>query len=361
MKRALLLLAASACTDPAVEMHLVLPQQEPQMDLSCISAVKLDAFGNDQGDASTGALPEIKSDCVDLAHAPTSFADLASMMHGRFVAPLPSSGLLGVEVHAFAGHCSDTGDPYEAMIYGGAPGASKDIAVPLVGNISCTATSNYTVHPLDLTNAGACGAQTTGYVYAADVRPSLMGGEFPRMYVDYGISAANLATDGTAQVASYNAIMGAGCIAAGYDDMGNARYGLTCVDVTKPTLCGGAPGTVEVGVVSDLYYGYFDHDLAAQYGAPTFGAAFDIASKQAIAGATVTIDQGGEGQVVYVEPGAGTLTTHAAPTGASGMFLVYAKGAVAITVAAPGQVTEHYIVAGTPQEPATLIAALPKM
>lgn len=354
------LLFVAACTDPAVEMHLVLPQQEPQMDLSCVSAVRLDAFGNDQGDANTAATPQINTDCVDLAHAPTSFADLASMMHGQFVAPLPSSGLLGVEVHAFAGHCSDKQDPYEAMIYGGAPGSSKDIAVPLVANISCAATATYTIHPIDLTNAGACGAMTTGYVYAADVRPSMMGGDFARMYVDYGISAANMGADGTAPISSYSAIMGAGCIAAGYADDTNMRYGLNCVDTTKPTLCGGAPGTVEVGVVPNLYYGYFDHQLASQYGTPTFGAAYDISTKHAIAGATVTIDQG-EGQVAYVEPGAGALDTHAAPTGASGMFLVYAKGAVAITVAAPGQVSEHYIVAGTPQEPATVIAALPKM
>ena len=352
------LLLLTACTDPAIEMHLVLPQQEPQMDLSCISAVKLDAFGNDQGDANHG--PEIKSDCVDLPAAPTSFANLASMMHGRFTAPIPASGLLGVEVHAFAGHCSDNQDPYEAMIYGGAPGASKDIAVPLNANISCGTTATYTVHPIDLTAAGACTPMTTGYAYAADVRPSLMGGDFPLMYVDYGISAANIGADGTAQVSSYNAIMGAGCIAAGYADTANMRYGLNCVDVAKPTLCGGPPGTVEVGVVSDLYYGYFDHQLAQQFGAPTFGAAYDISTKTAITGATVTIDQG-QGQVTYVEPGAGALTAHPAPTGASGMFLVYAKGAVAITVAAPGQVSQHYIVAGTPQEPATVIAALPKM
>ncbi|MBV8757495.1 MAG: hypothetical protein JO257_09480 [Deltaproteobacteria bacterium] len=358
MKRALLLLATTACADPAIEMHLVLPQQEPQMDLSCITAVNLDAFGTDLGTANHGA--EIKSDCVDLPHAPTSFADLASMMHGQFKAPLPSSGLLGVEVYAFAGHCSDNMDPYEAMIYGGASAASKDIAVPLYPNISCGAKAAYTVHPIDLTAAGACAPMATGFAYAADVRPSLIGGNFGRMYVDYGISAATLGADGTGQVSSYNAIMGAGCIAAGYNDSANMRYGLTCVDVAKPTLCGGAPGTVEVGVVSDLYYGYYDHELAKQYEAPTFGAAYDISTKHAITGATVTIDQG-EGQVVYVEPGPGALTPHAAPTGASGMFLVYAKGAVAITVAAPGQVSEHYIVAGTSQEPATVIAALPKM
>lgn len=352
------LLLLSACADPAIEMHLVLPQQEPQMDLSCISAVKLDAFGNDQGDANHPA--EIKTDCVDLPRAATSFADLASMMHGRFTAPLPSSGLLGVQVHAFAGHCSDMLDPYEAMIYGGAPGGATDLAVPLYANISCGTTATYTVHPIDLTAAGACTPTTTGYAYAADIRPSLMGGTFPRMYVDYGISAANMGADGTAQVASYNAIMGAGCIAAGYADTNAARYGLSCVDVAKPTLCGGAPGTVEVGVVPNLYYGYYDHQLGQQYGAPTFSVAYDISTKTAITGATVTIDQG-DGQVVYVEPGAGTLTPHAAPTGASGMFLVYGKGAVAITVAAPGQVSQHYIVAGTPQEPSTLIAALPKM
>jgi len=353
----LLLLALAACTDPAVEMHLVLPQQDPMTDLSCVNAVKLDAYGNDQGDATHG--PEIKSDCVDLDHAPTSFADLASMMHGKFAAPMPASGLLGVEVHAFAGHCSDALDPYEAIVYGGAAYTAGDMAVPLAPNISCSATATYSVRAVDLTNAGAC-APMAGIAYAADIRPSLMGTDFPTMFIDYGISAAMLGADGTTQVSSFSSILGAGCIAAGYQNDGNAQYGITCVSTTTPTLCGGPPGTVEVGVVPDLYYGYFDHQLAQQFGAPTFGAAYDIATKTAMTGATVTIDQG-TGQVVYAEPGAGGFTTHDAPTGASGMFLVYGKGAVAITVAAPGHVSEHYIVAGTPQDPSTVIAALPPM
>ena len=35
------------------------------MDLSCVTAVRLDAFGNDLGDANHQA--EVKSDCVDLS------------------------------------------------------------------------------------------------------------------------------------------------------------------------------------------------------------------------------------------------------------------------------------------------------
>jgi len=153
----------------------------------------------------------------------------------------------------------------------------------------------------------------------------------------------------------------AGCIAAAYYDNGASNYGLTCVSTTTPTLCGGAPGTVEVGVLPDLYYSYFDKNLAEQYNAPTYGTVWDIPTKTAIAGATVTVDEGGNAQVVYAEPGAGGLTTHDGPTGASGFFMVYAKGAVAITVSAPGHASEHYIVAGTPQDNPNVIAALPKM
>ena len=359
MKRALLLLATSACTAPAVEMHLVLPQQEPQVDLSCVTAVRLDALGLDQGDANHP--PDIQSKCVDLPRAPTSFSDLAGLMHGKFVETLPASGLAGVGVQAFGGACSDAQSPHEAMAYGGAAYTSESIAVPLMPNISCTAKATYTIHPLDLLHAGACAPITAGFVEAADMRPSLLGPEFPRMLVDYGTSISTLGADGTAQVSSYNAIMGAGCIAADYYDDGAASFGLTCISTSAPLLCGGAAGTVEVGILPDVYYTYYDHTLADQYGAPTFGTTWDVATKTVLTGATVTIDAPGAGQVVYAEPGAGGLTTHDAPTGASGFFMVYGKGAVAITVSAPGHASEHYIVAGTPNDNATVIAALPTM
>ena len=352
------LLLLAACTDPAVEMHLVLPQPDAQIDLSCVTAVRLDAFGNDQGDVNHP--PDVKSDCVDLPRAPTSLSDLAGLMHGKFSVPMPASGLLGVDFTAFGGPCSDE-DPYEAMAYGGAPYTSKSLSVPLEPNISCTATTTYTVHPLDLLNAGACTGYTTGYVEAADIRPWMLGSEMPPMYADYGKSNATLGADGTGQVTSFNAILGAGCIAAAYYDNATSNFGLTCVSTTTPTLCGGAPGTVEVGVLPDLYYSYFDKNLAEQYNAPTYGTVWDIPTKTAIAGATVTVDEGGNAQVVYAEPGAGGLTTHDGPTGASGLFMVYARGAVAITVSAPGHASEHYIVAGTPQDNPSVIAALPKI
>lgn len=359
MKRALLLVATAACTDPAVEMHLVVEQPNAQIDLSCVTAVRLDAFGNDQGDVNHP--PEVKSTCVDLPRAPTGLVDLAGLMHGKFSVPMPTSGLLGVAFEAFGGPCSDLGDPYEAMAYGGAAYTSQDLAVPLEPNLSCTATATYTVHPLDLLHAGACAPLTTGYVEAADIRPYQLGAEMPGMWADYGKSNATLAADGTGQVSSYSAIIGPGCVATDYYDNANNNYGLTCVSTTTPTLCGGAPGTVEVGVLPDLYYGYFDKQLAQQFNAPTYGTTWDLPTKTALTGATITIDAPGQGQVVYAEPGAGGLTTHDAPTGASGLFLVYAKGAVAITVTAPGHVAEHYIVAGTPQDNPTVIAALPKM
>ena len=358
MKRALLLLATAACTDPAIEMHLVLPQGAPAVDLSCVTAVRFHALGKDQGDANHAA--DVTNDCVDFSRPPSDLADLASLMQGKFTAAIPPSGLAGVALEAIGGPCSDDLSPYEAMAYGGAPYTSNNLAVPLEPNISCTATASYTVHPLDLLNAGACTAYTTGYVEGADIRPAMLGSISPVMIADYGKSIAML-TNGTGRVASYNAIAGAGCIAAAYYDNANMNYGFTCVSTTAPTLCGGGPGTVEVGVLPDVYYTYYDKTLAQQYDAPTFGTVWDIPTKTAITGATVTIDAGSEGQVVYAEPGSGGLTTHAAPTGASGFFMVYGKGAVAITVSAPGHASEHYIVAGNSDDNSSVIAALPPM
>ena len=170
MKAWALLVVTAACADPAIEMHLVLPQGDPQIDLSCVTAVRLDAYGTDQGDVTHDA--DVESDCVDLPRAPTSFSDLAGLMHGRFSVPVPPSGLLGVAVQANGGTCSDLLSPYEAMAYAGAAYTGGDLAVPLMPNISCTAMTTYSVHPLDLVNAGACAPYTTGYGEASDIRPA---------------------------------------------------------------------------------------------------------------------------------------------------------------------------------------------
>jgi hypothetical protein len=359
------LLVIAACTDPAVEMHLVepTPDETANFDVSCITAVDMRAFGNDLGDADHAA--DITTGCLDLPHAATSFADIAAMMHGKFDAPLPKSGLLGIELRGIAGHCNDADElDHEAIFYGGAPYTSNNIAVPMKPNISCNATTTYTVHALDLATAGACTPITNGVTYAADIRPAMMGPNFEQMFLDYGTSAAMPDASGLAQVSSYSKIAGAGCIAAGHQDDSDVNYGVSCIDTTTPLLCGGAPGTVEVGVMNNLIVGSIDTNLVTQFGDPVFGSVWDAsgpAPHTAIAGATVTVDQGMQGQVVYAEPTAGTLTAHTGPTGTSGMFVVYGNGAIRITVSAPGHKSQSYIVAGSGQTLTNVIVALPPM
>jgi hypothetical protein len=285
------------------------------------------------------------------------------MMRGKFDMPLPTSGLLGVSLRGIAGHCGDQVPYHEAMFYGGAPAtAGGDMAIPMEPNISCNATTTYTVRAVPLLDAGSCTPIGAGDEYAADIRPADLGAGVPLMMLDFGTSVANVAADGTTQISSYNQIAGAGCIAAGYEDPTSTNLGVTCIDTKAPTLCA-TPGQVEVGVIPAIWGNYLDTNLLQQFGDPVFAAAYDPGAtpKGPLTGATVTIDSGLTGKVVYVEPASGSFQIHDAPTGASGMFLVYAKGAIGITVAAPGHASQHYIVAGTPTDPSTLIAALPRM
>ena len=154
------------------------------------------------------------------------------------------------------------------MAYGGAPYTSQDLAVPLLPNISCTATATYSVCAVDLTNAGAC-APMAGIAYAADIRPSLMGTDFPTMFIDYGISARHAGRRRHRSGQLVQLHPGRGLHRRGLSEQQRRAVRHHLRSTTTPTLCGGPPGTVEVGVVPDLYYGYFDHQLAQQFGAPT--------------------------------------------------------------------------------------------
>ena len=155
---------------------------------------------------------------------------------------MPASGLLGVSFWRSAARAAPAqsvrGDGLRRRaVHGAGP---RRAAEP---NISAPATHQYTVHPSISLERGACAPYTVGYVEAADIRPWMMGPDAAADVRRLRQVERDAGADGTAQVNSYNAILGAGCIAADYYDDGARNFGLTCVSTTTPTVVRGPPGT----------------------------------------------------------------------------------------------------------------------
>lgn len=370
MKRVALLVALGACADPVVDMSLKLPtaQQMPaDFDLSCITSVEVFAVGHERG-----AEPDVVSDCIDLASAPHTFADIRGAIAGRFDLTIPQSGLAGVQIRGTVGACAEAARFHEANFYGGAVylDGNDSLAIPVVPNISCSAKTTYRVSTIDLLaldRTKQCAMSLPDpaaqpLVFAGDIRPQLLGASFDRMVWESGQSAMPPDAAGKATIESFTgAAAQRSCIAMGYDS-GKSLAG-SCINPGAPTLCAG-PGELELAVIDNFYaFSSIDPTLVQQYGQPVFGAVYKkgpatVATSTAIAGATVELEDPAQGKVVYVQPGANKLLPigGATATDPAGMFIVYLKGdATGLTVKAGG-VSQRYTVASHSTAPPTLLA-----
>lgn len=378
MKRYALLVAlgASACADPVIDMSLKMPtaQQMPaDFDLSCITAVEVFAVGNERGSQATP--PDIVGDCIDIATAPHSFADIRAAIAGKFELTIPESGLAGIQIRGTVGACAEQARFHEANFYGGAVylDGSESLSIPVVPNISCTAKTTYKVATVDLLaldRTRQCAMSIPDptaqpLVFAGDIRPQLLGASFDRMLWESGQSAMPPDAAGKATIESFTgASAKRSCIAMGYDS-GKGLAG-SCINPGAPTLCA-APGELELPVIDSFYASAsIDTPMVQQYGPPVFGAVYKkgpatIASSTAIAGATVQLDDPTQGKVVYVQPTANKLVpiAGATATDSSGMFIIYLKGdatGASVTVAGSSQ---RYTIASHSTAPPTLLAVFP--
>jgi hypothetical protein len=369
-----ILLGLAACTDPAIEMRLALPGADAArgFDLSCTGAVTVRIVGNDLGDDKHPG--DAVTSCVDLTTPPQSFADLQRAISGRFSFAIPGSGLAAVQIAGFKGRCDDHLESHEAVFYGGAMRGDGDtLAIPVVPNLSCSTARSYNVRVVDLTALTATGSCSTPLdptaVFAADIRPRMLGDRASRMMLEVGVSIAS-APGGTATVASYAAAASdRSCVAVGYQ--GSLTGGLACVNPTAPTLCGD-PGEIEITALPQASASSStDAALVKQYGSPVFGAVWEpsssSSSETALAGATVELADPSQGKIVYGDIGFGVPPTvtpipNAQSTNASGLFIAYIRGEPTnLIVRAPGHATQTLRVASTPDWPSTLIAVLPPL
>ncbi len=378
MKSSGLLLAIAAigaCADPVVEMSLQLPtatQLPASFDLSCVTAVDVTVAGNDKGTAEIPA--DSSTRCIDVKNRPASFSALRAEISGKVAVELPHSGLAAVTLRGRTGTCAEENRDYESIFYGGSAyvDGSESLSIPIVANISCDAKRSYTVSVVDMLALGTtkqCAmavptATSKPVVFSGNIRPVMMGSAFPLTRWDYGASWVVPDAAGKARIDSYaSAVTTRSCIAVGFSSDG--PFAGSCVNPGTPTLCAGA-NELELGVIDELVAANsFDPALVQQYGAPVFGAVWRASPaatviKAPVAGATVELEDPTQGKVVYVEPSASKLTaTAGTSTGASGMFIVYLKGAAATVTVRYGVTQQRYTIASQATLPPTLLAVLP--
>jgi hypothetical protein len=369
--RALPVIAALAgCAEPAIELELKLPASAtiPQsFDLKCVTAIDLVAMAENAEQMDIGVqfdLDRKRPPCVDLSRPPENFTDIRNAMRGQFDLPIPAEGLLGIQIRGRIGACDDEDLFHEAIFYGGATYRGGDaLTVPLAANISCNTRRDYKVRPVDLialTKTKACPAPvTTGFVFAGDVRPTLLAPELDPLMFENGTAIA-VPSNGSAVVGSYTNMGTGSCVAMAYsrDD----QIGATCINAGAPTVCG-MVDEVEVPTAPGLFLeSSTDGELAVKYGFPTFVAVWDVLpAKAPIAGATVTLPDPQHGQVVYLDLTDTRFTSRAGSTGPAGVLAVYVDRVTEIIVSAPGHSSRKMLVGGSPQLFGTAIAVLNKI
>lgn len=358
---ALLVLATTACAEPAVELAFRYPDASG-FDLSCVASVRVYALGTDA--ANPALEPDVEATCIDLPQTPGSFADVVGMLRDRVTIAMPESGLAALEVVGAAASCANP-NPAEAIFYGGAPYGGDGMTVALAPNLSCSRTRSYETRALDFLQTVATKQCTpaAGLVAAGDMRPLLLGDAFAPMTWELGASAADTQPDGTATINSFVSAEVGSCVAAGF--VGADRGGGGCVNL-GPSLCG-TPDQVDIPVMTYAYAGVSRDDaLYTEYGEPVIGAVFEVgtaATKTAIGGATVELADPAQGEVVYVQRGANKLeiVAGARGTNADGLFMVYLRGPpTAITITSTGHKARTFVVASAPESPVTMFAALEK-
>jgi len=329
------------CGDKAVDVTLAMPSAATaaMYDTSCVSAVEIYVDGGNYPTDDSDYL----LDCIDVTKSAPTFADLRERVRGKFDTKLPASGLSGIELYAYNGTCNAAYDrDYDLIAYGYAAYAGQDtIELPVLPNLSC-AQKDYPVRPIDIlkySKTGQCAMSTwtKGRIGLSSVIPE----PFTDDAFWWGGQSATSAAAGLVTVHGRAEGIGSKSCLASYLDMESDE--VACLAPADQRACA-TGGELEAPVIDNVV-GYNSADPAKirQWGAVVFGL---VVGPSALAGATVTLEGADKdkGEIVYfdlppgVEMGTGTLAPHAGTsTGPSGLFGVYTKSMVRITVTAGGK------------------------
>lgn len=361
MRGLVVALALAGCGSSAVDMTLLLPADQADFDLTCVTAV--DVLPLAAGDSMPLDFAARTDDfpCISIKTPVDKFTKLAAAMAGKVDVPLPGGGLAAVALRGRRGTCDESPAKYEAVFYGGAAYKTGDteLRIPLARSLSCNATMPFTVKPVDMIKlfTGATPHTCMDYVdpsstaFSGDLRPTLVPAQ--PVAFERGASSAAMSA-ATATVDSFNAAYKGTCAAIGLENTDKTIAGMACINGGVPTACGA--GALELALVPSAYV---EADATKKYsGATIVGVWSGTGTIGPLADATIALDSGDEGKVVFGSIGSSAFTPGTGTaTDATGGAIVYANGVVGITVSAAGK-TRHLQIGGAPGSPSAVIAVL---
>ncbi len=348
LQRWLPLMLAGCFSEKAIDLQLEPPPAAiaSQFSPSCAGAFEVWLNGADyptnEEDSTRG--------CVPLAgKSIATWDELIAAVRDQYEADMPDSGFGGVEVYGFAGPCeAGAFHDYDLIFYSHVQyDGGETVKVPLIPNLGCDSV-DVKIRPIDLLQlikTGQC-AQA-GYTLGKMALTTLS----PYPWTDSlgwwgGQNGANI----TGGVATFRGLTNTGpntCLALSNFPGGGLSDSVSCVGPYEQRAC--ATGTeYEAAIVnSNVATATQDLPRVTKWGSLVIGAAWGTAP---LVGATVTIDPPTAGEVVYfdmppgVETGVGGLTVRAGTaTGASGLFGIYTREMVKITISHNGKTATRMV------------------
>jgi hypothetical protein len=337
MRITLVLLATAACTDPVVEMQLVMPK-DGVMNTSCISAVEVHANGAHY----PANVQDTERSCIEISGGAT-YSSVRDAIRGKFELGVPDSGLASIEIYGWSGPqpCTPDDDPYYSpnlLFFGSGSYIGQDqVDIPVVPNLDCT-TEPVKIHMIDMMalvgGASCANASNVGAMAGAGL--GTLVPKFIGKGVDfYGNQEGNNLVDNVAAFDGHTRTGTHSCLAL---DGGSETGGSTGCAIGGAAVCA-APGEYEQAYVpGEIINAAFtmDQNLTTKYPAIYLVSVFG-ATKTTLGGAKIDVDPT-HAKVVYVDPPSGTQTTFKArtdgATGPSGLALVYLDTLVSAKVTA---------------------------
>ncbi|HUS33256.1 MAG TPA: hypothetical protein VMZ53_32360 [Kofleriaceae bacterium] len=351
MKIILLLLATAACTEPVVEMQLVLPKSE-SMSAQCITAVEVYANG--------ATFPANKDDfvesCIEVTPG-TTYASVKEAIAGKFTLGMPNTGLSTLEIFGWSGPggCTfdDNAPPPNLMFFGKGEYIGQDtVDLPIVPNLDCAAdpVKIRVVDMMALVGGANCtAASNIGGGYAALV--TLMNSTYKKGVDVYGGTDGGLLMSGVASFNGHTKVGARSCLGV---DGGSMTGGSTGCNVGGGTVCAAAGELEHAYISNDIYASALALDQATLAKFPTASLVSvwsNGATKTPVGGATLEVDPA-HAKVFYIDPpAAGQVGLHQRTdnaTGASGLALVYADSLVSVTIKAGS--TSRTVTLGAPNQ-----------
>jgi hypothetical protein len=355
VKRLVLVAGLAACSDPVVEMHLVVPPDIASIDTSCMQGI---VFYVDGG-RYPADLNDYQGSCVNVT-APPTMADLPTALRGKVDMQIPPDGLHAVEIYGLNVACGASGSPSSAdLIFQGAEPYTGDseLTITAVPNAACTSHS-ISVKPVDMLKLIAspthdCAAATLPDGPSTTV---YFGTYFPYLTTPsaafYGDVEGASQQNGVVTATGLDSIGPDACLA--FDGYDGSDLSSTSCALDTPPVCAAA-GQHELAVVSyTVINSSIDQSLVNKYGGYVVGSVWakSGATKAPVANATVTIDGATQGEIHYMTPmgdlssTTGRLVEGGSATGTSGLFVLYTGDITALTISANDQ-QQHVRVMGS--------------